>query len=210
MAVRIRTSADPARTRIALHASFGLSGRIDQLADHLLADLLFEMGADRRLRGFRNVDLLGVSSVTVMPFSDRILPAFMSCSVVACGGCPRDGHALVEGLLLVGREGLVEGVADQIGVRRVDVPVQGDVLLALVEAGGEDVRDAVLLPVDGPCVRPRGARPSRSPTGCRGSSLSSMKTGLGWTRIFMPLRSSGLVIAFLELVKWRMPLSAWP
>ena len=89
------------------------------------------------------------------------------------------------------------------------MPVQGDVLLALVEAGGEDVRDAVLLPVDGPCVRAAGSSTQSIADGLAPRLFTgSMKTGLGWTRIFMPLRSSGLVIAFLELVKWRMPLSA--
>jgi hypothetical protein len=34
-------------------------------------------------------------------------------------------------------------------------------------------------------------------------------TGLGGTRIFRPFMPSGVRIARLLFVKWRMPLSAW-
>ena len=90
----------------ASHAFFGLGRRIDQLADDVLSDLLLEVGANRRLRDLpERVNLVRGE----FGYRHALLGQDLAGVHVLLGGelavdILRDGHALVERLLLVCRE----------------------------------------------------------------------------------------------------------
>ncbi len=62
-------------------------------------------------------------------------------------------HPPQDGFLLRRRQAVPETVVHQVSMPAVNVPIEGDVLLVLVQASSKNVGDAVLLTVDHPLLQ---------------------------------------------------------